>query len=702
MPFNFNSNGTACSAPGLPTDPQTTPPVKLDNRSDTPARKPVVGIYGLPGSGKTFLLNQLKHELGEEGFEFYEGSEMIDSVVPGGLDSFQRLEESEKVQWRQLAIDQVRLDRTKSVRLAVIAGHFMFWPEDEEAGRPVYTQNDLETFTHVIYLDTPEEIVWRRRQGDRTRDRPSVSLNHLEKWQQTEKTQLRDLCRNHSILFSLVSQQPMLLNKVSMLLRDFQTHTEGYNLSLAGRKLDDVVGASQAELETILVLDADRTLTAVDTGMLFWQKLSSSQPVAKSCPLKALFSSTLGYSYTAFRQATLLYEEAADDGEFESICQEVASAVTMYPEFVTLLKLVAKENHIGAVVVSCGLRRVWEKVLEREGLSRRIKVIGGGRIADGFVVTGAVKAALVARLQNIHQCYVWAFGDSPLDLEMLSKADQAVVVVGDEKTRSETMDLDLFKIIHDGGLSARQVVFPSNSTPRLNTNMLPLIRLTDQEFVESILRHRSRQAGIQVHHATERNGAKLLMTAMRDAEVSGPALRESHRRVGQYLATELLTCVVGIEAYPIRHVQGHHTSGFRLLNERKTTIVALMRGGEPMAFGINDIFPLAMFVHASRPEDIKLCHLRGQSSVVLVDSVVNNGATIVQFEQHVRILDPTVRVVVVAGVVQEASVSEGSPIRELARRTKLDIIALRMSENKFTGRGTTDTGNRLFHTTHVP
>src|ERR1700709_2413871 len=109
--------------------------------------------------------------------------------------------------------------------------------------------------------------------------------------------------------------------------------------------------------------------------MLFWEKMSRSQPAEKDCPLKRLFSSSLGYSYTAFRQATLLYEEIADDEEFDAICQEVASAVIVHPEFVSLLQLVAREKHVGAMIVSCGLRRVWEKVLEREGLSKTVKVI---------------------------------------------------------------------------------------------------------------------------------------------------------------------------------------------------------------------------------------------------------------------------------------------------------------------------------------
>ncbi len=63
--------------------------------------------------------------------------------------------------------------------------------------------------------------------------------------------------------------------------------------------------------------------------------------------------------------------------------------------------------HVSAVVISCGLRHVWDKMLEREGLSKTVKVIGGGRIADGVVVTAAVKGALVTHIRNTHQMYVW-------------------------------------------------------------------------------------------------------------------------------------------------------------------------------------------------------------------------------------------------------------------------------------------------------
>ncbi|KAF2183747.1 hypothetical protein K469DRAFT_582257 [Zopfia rhizophila CBS 207.26] len=689
--------------PDPTADHQLNESTAPETRSASNDKAVVVGLYGVPGSGKTFLLNQLKPELGQEHFTFYEGSEMIAAVVPGGLDAFQKLEEHEKMPWRQLAIDTIGKECADSGRVAVVTGHFMFWSEEEEAGRPVYTQNDLNTFTHILYLDAPAEVVAQRRLDDTERSRPSTSVAHIYKWQRAEEVQLRRLCSHHGILFSRVFPHPTLLSKVSTLLRDFRHHTEKYNLSHAESRLDEALVTSEGQLETVLVMDADKTLAAEDTGALFWKMVSNSRRSGdEECTLKTLFSSPLGYSYTAFRQAALLYEETADDEEFDALCQDVASAVTMHPEFVSLLQLVAEQEHIGVVVVSCGLRRVWDKVLEREGLSKAVKVIGGGRIADGFVVTAAVKAALVSRLRDVHQMYVWAFGDSVLDLDMLAKADQAIVVVGEEQTRSKAIDAPLMNAIDNNGLRAHQTLLPSNASPLGDTTKLPLIQLTEHAFVDSVLCRRSRHAGLQVLHATDRNAAKLLMTPTRDSTVAGPNLRKAHHRVGWYLATEFLADVIGVEEYPIPHVQGHHTSGYRLFHEQQTLIVALMRGGEAMAFGVNDAFPLANFIHASRPDDITLHHLRGQLTVVLVDSVVNSGKTVVQFVQHVRNLHATIRIVVVASVVQAQSVSGGSLAQALARHAKLSLVALRLSDNKFTGRGSTDTGNRLFNTTHLP
>lgn len=669
--------------------------------SQVDTKPTVIGVYGLPGSGKSFLLNQLKRKLGNADFVYFEGSEKIASLVPGGLEAFHQLSELRKSALRQRAIDEIGRESAVSGRTAVAAGHFMFWPEGQTAGQAVYTPNDLDTFTHIIYLDVPVQVIAQRRLDDKLKKRPSMSADHLRQWKEAEVANLRHLCRQHHILFIRVSEPSTLLCKVSALLQYFQQGiTIESNLARVAARLDDVLSVySRDQLETVLVMDADKTLGADDAGTLFWRTLAESQPdmaAAQGSPLKELFSSRLGYSDVAFHQATLLCEEAADDEQFEALSEAVVSSVRMHPDFIALIRLATDQKHIGALVVTCGLARVWEKVLEREGLSKKVSVIGGGRIADGFVVTAGVKAAVVSHLRNMAGLYVWAFGDSPLDLPMLRDADQAVVVVGDEHIRSSSMDAALYEALQDGSFQARQVLLPSNVQPRLDEDKLPLVRLDDQAFINSIIRRRAR-----ILHGTETNAAKLLMSRMRDASVAGPALREVHRQAGWYLATEFVSRLIGVEEYTISHVQGHQTSGYRLQDEHATSIVALMRGGEPMALGVNDAFPGAMFIHAANVCDIKPHHLDQQRNMILVDSVVNSGKSLTQFINHIRGLHASIRIVVVAGVVQAQAVAQTHDLTKVMRRYDVSLTTLRLSENKFTGTKTTDTGNRLFNTTHL-
>ncbi|MCJ1408705.1 hypothetical protein MMC19_002780 [Ptychographa xylographoides] len=684
---------------GLPSITSTD----ISYQPATKSKAVVIGIYGVPGSGKSHLLKQLKDVLQDDHFAFYEGSAQIAELVPGGLAAFKKLPEPEMVLWRQRAIDAIATQSAEKGKVAIVTGHLMFWTKGEQAGVPVYTQNDLLTFTHILYLDVPAWKIVQRRENDKERSREVSSIGHLQNWQLTEKNILDRLCSQYQILLSHVSDSlgTPVLDKVLRLTQDARSHTEAGNLSRVEGVVDKVVATYQGRLETMLVFDADKTLAAEDTGKMFWEIIHKLQSVVDVVsPLDLLFSSSLKYSYTAFRQATWLYENATNDQEFDDICTEVAAAVTMYPEFLSLLQVVGRQKHVGAVVVTCGLRRVWEKVLERYGLSQTVAVIGGGRIADGIVVTATVKGSLVKRLRNAHHFHVWAFGDSPLDMNMLCEAHKAVIVVGTEHTRSKTMETELSDAIGNGDLSAQQVLLPSMGAPRLDTTRLPVIQLTDPEFVESLLSHRHNH--LQFLHAMHKPAAKLLATSMRDAHVAGPALRRAHGRVGFYLATEYLTDLIGLEECPIKHVLGHSTSGYRLFHESQTIIVALMRGGEPMAFGVNKAFPEAMFLHADEPEDIKLDHLQGITTVILVDSVVNSGKTVVDFVKQVRKLSATIRVVIVAGVVQDqAVVKEGTLDQELGCFRGVSLVALRLSETKFTGTRGTDTGNRLFNTTHL-
>ena len=624
--------------------------------------------------------------------------------MDGGKEAFEATGEVEQARYRGIAIESIGKSSAESGKVAVVAGHLMFWQDHRQTfGESVATPQDWETYTHILYPDVPVNVIARRRFSDRQRKRGHLSPERLQEWQDLEKDNLRRLCLEHRVLFSLVPWSEEIADRVAFLLKDFRVHNEEHNRQCALDCLDNAMRDLHGQPKTMLVLDADKTLAPEDTGFLFYERVRESHLwKGQAYPLAKLFKSSFGYTYDAFRQATLMYEEAGgSDEEFGGHCNEIASSVKMYPEFVSLLQYVEQQDNVGAVVVSSGIRQIWEKVLIKENL-KGVAVIAGGRIADGFIVTAAVKEDVIKRLQNKHGTRVRAFGDSHLDLDMLIRANQAVVVVGEETRRSKSMEEHLRQAIEDRGLKARQVVLPSSARPRLSVDKLPLVRLTDPQFVNSIFEYGDGWRGLEFIDATNKTATKLLGTAMRDAKNSGSVLREAHRRVGWYLAVEFLGDVVGIEPQQIAHVQGRAAYGSRLFHEEETTIVALMRGGEPMAQGVSDAFPLAMFVHAKDPEDIKQHHIDGQVNVILVDSVVNTGKTVVDFVERVRALHATIRIVVVAGVVQDQCVADGGKlVNNFCRQANLTLIGLRTSTTWFVGSRETDTGNRLFNTTHL-
>ncbi|KAI8930907.1 hypothetical protein NX059_011922 [Plenodomus lindquistii] len=665
----------------------------------TPQPKPlIVGLYGISGSGKSHIINKLRIKPGNP-YLIFDGSEMIDRVVPGGLSAFHAMESSARKLVREEAVSNIARECADAGKMGIVAGHYMFW-DDEGSAEPerVGTQKDWGTYTHVVYLKTEPGVVQRYRGGDTSRERTELSVEHLRKWQELEVMELRKLCRQNWVMFATLRvdakmDEEGVLDRFEDFLFNFRrTRTE--EEADVGVEVDAAIASSHM-MKTMLVLDADKTLAPVDTGAMFW---SDEEAVARipEDPHKAVFQSR-GYTREAFQQAMLLHEEFSEE-EFDAICERVASKVDLFPEMEKLLKNVAEDEHVGAMVVTCGLRGVWEKVLERYGCPH-VELIAGGRLDDPYMVTDVTKEYVVGQLhkQNVR---VVAFGDSPLDIPMLEAADEAYVVVCNERVRSNSMNWALTTAINDSRLSAVQVVLPEGCSHRLNLDKIPKVTL-DKAEQQRILH--IKDARDRILHATEKTSAKLLMTPTRDAAYRGPALREAHERVGEYLATEYLSDLLGLEEIEIQHVQGRATSGHRVRDETATLIIPAMRGGEAMAFGVSKVLPRASFVHARNFGDIDLEHFEGRRSILLVDSVVNTGESMVEdFIKPIRAIRPYARIVVVAGVVQANALKDtGAMMQLLEEDVNLYVVALCESQNSYKGQGTTDTGDRLFNTTYM-
>jgi uracil phosphoribosyltransferase len=584
----------------------------------------------------------------------------------------------------------------------------MFWGLDAYPVT-VCTQADLDTFTHIIYLYKPEEILVQQRNGDTTRlDRKPLPAEHLERWQETEVSQLEGDCMHNRIIYTTI-RGANVEEKALRLLEDFQEHDEQENMKRVFKELDDHINAvkNTKELKTVLIFDGDGTLTDKDTGKLFWEKVTPDQ----RDPLKRIFSSPLGYTYTAFRQAMIKYAEVDD---LVNVATNVAGGVCSDKPLHQLLGKIVSSEHAIPIIVTSGLKDIWNKIMENALLKPQPFVFGAsspelcmGRqdtLRQGYVVTPEVKSQIVAHLQEKHGLFVWAFGDGLVDMPMLKQAHRSIVVTRDDPTRSQLMGTALQQAVDQDDLFARQLVFETDTSaayPREElVSVLPAVDLFTRRFDDEMLR--SPPLSERFIEATGKTASQLLCSSTRDRNVSSVALRKAHKRAGWYLAVEYLTHAIGLEKYTIQTVQGKPTNAFRLKEEAKTLIVPLMRGGEPMAMGVSEAFPLATFVHAKVPSDLQAKHLNDQATVILVDWVINTGKGILEFVKHIRRLNSDIRIFIVAGVVQEGATKGVSDlVRALTYCEPNSLVALRLSTTKYTGKGKTDTGHRLFNTTHL-
>jgi uracil phosphoribosyltransferase/adenylate kinase/phosphoserine phosphatase len=720
------------------------PPLASNNSntdSNIAADEPtIIGIYGLPGSGKTTMLKLLKSALTEDhqAFHFIEGSESIKKALPQGvtLETFKFQTEEVKLSVRTKAINDIVDLCREGGKPAIVTGHFIFWDGEGEVSKPVMNDADKKAFTHILYLDVAPEVIWRRREED-NRTRAAMEVGKLEKWQKEEMSGLQDVCRENEILFATAHDH----SEAYGLIRNFTRFNSKDNEEEVAEVLEMSVKAqafrhksmgieefdgneaemiekvkslmksesvSESKMKTMLVIDADKTLAPDDASKLFWEELAKIKPATED-RLKWNFSGPKKYTYTSFRQAGFLYYQV-DYTDFKLACSKVVARIKIRPEFKQLLSEIADSESAGVVVATCGIGSIWREVLQRDVPGKDITVIGCNESIGGYVVTPETKANLVTRLRDDHNMYVCAIGDSHVDIEMLTRADMSFVVVGPEEGRSTSVEPELSKAIKENGLRARQILFPPESTPRLTDEELPKAEFDAASFVKKL----EDSHGLNFVHATGKPAAQLLATDSRNIDIHGLELHRVHRKIGWYLATHYVSKEVGVDPYSMTSVQGKALEGHKLRDESKTLIVPLMRGGEPMARGVWEAFPDAMFLHAKEPTDVQAMHLDGKWTVILVDAVINSGASIVEFVRHIREkLSRQVRIVVVAGVMQEGAISkiveeDGKAVvklgllkTDLVGMGDVTLVALRTSVNAYSGKGPTDTGHRLFNSTHL-
>jgi uracil phosphoribosyltransferase len=289
---------------------------------------------------------------------------------------------------------------------------------------------------------------------------------------------------------------------------------------------------------------------------------------------------------------------------------------------------------------------------------------------------------------------------------MMQESDRSYIVLDDRNNRS------MKEFILEAVLSSNHRIYQISPTEKDDCGFVfhDGIRAASLSGLLDDLRSGSMYSMLDCSSSP---ASQLLATQSRRSDLAGPDLQDIHRRIGVLLSQRLLNEYGDISDLvrpeQFTHVQGSCFLGLST-NIDNMMILPLLRGGEPMSRGVYQCFPNAKLVHYIEGKDnFPQGLLDGVTTVLVVDSVINRGNSIIHVLDELLGTSSTpdtdeakdkassskspLQIFVLTAVTQRnASISLPKAF------PRVRFLTLRISDNQYTGKGGTDTGNRLFGT----
>lgn len=529
-------------------------------------------IYGLPCSGKTYLMQKI------QGARIVHGSAELNRIssLP-----FSELSEADK--------ERVRIEYTEYIAsladdVVISDGHYSFLEDI------VFTEADANIYDVFFYLYCrPETILSRMKDSDKNTQYASVALEVIRQWQLFEIESLRQECHKREKDFYVISDN----NGESAFLEFLSYVEEGFSAFRQAEVIAKKIMSVFPEKGLINLIDGDGTIIQQDSFRF-------------CCNGKTdVFDGDFYTGYQAY-----LFGKENTTVDFQ---QDKIDLVSLNPYFKRILD---SRNY---VVLSSGIGSLWEKIASANGIENVF--------ADTMI--SADTKYYVAKILKRAGYKINAYGNSKIDVYMLKEADNGILCVGERLSKS----------LKDTDLSGINLVYDKK----------PFI-LSDkgEEDVASDISICKSRSGI--------NGARLA---------------SAHYRLGQRIGKEISS----------------------LIPEKDTAILVLERGGRFFGDGIYTSFGGTFYSINPSKENIPSIY---QSRLIVVDSVINTGRSIIGMIDDIKALYPGIDIVIATNVIQEDAV-------HLFEGYKL--FAVRVSSNSFVGinqakqAGKTgpDTADRLFN-----
>ena len=202
-----------------------------------------IGFYGMPTSGKTFVLDKIDF------MEVIVGSKLLRQYDP----DFDKRDEAGREADRR-AVAKIMLSKPEFI----MDGHYAFG--DEVA----FTDEEGEMYDVYLYLYIDPTIL-EARMAASLKNSKYLKFNIAE-WQQKEILGLREYCHSHNKDFYVVDNPPAnCFEDISIIIDFIRSIRDGYSCVSFARTCADKI-LNQSKGSVITLLDGDKTLTIDDTS----------------------------------------------------------------------------------------------------------------------------------------------------------------------------------------------------------------------------------------------------------------------------------------------------------------------------------------------------------------------------------------------------------------------------------------------------
>lgn len=337
-----------------------------------------IGLYGLPGAGKTFLLKKIDF------MDVMYGSDLIREIA-SDFDS--RDEDGKRIVREELASSLLQKDGF------IMDGHYSFGEQ------PAFTDKDGELYDVFVYLYVNPDIIRRRMRNSKKNIR---YLDYeIEKWQQDEIKGLRAYCHQKNKDFYVIDE-PLkgFPEDTEEIIRFIKAVKNGYSCVAYAMECANAILKIEPG-DAVNLTDGDKTIILEDSSYMAFGYTTH------------LFDGNFYSGYQSWRQ-----NEGFEQMEYKQ----------MEKLPIHFNKRIMDRLDCHTYIVTSGYGKVWKHISEYTGFP----------FFYGNQMSAETKLYITKFLQQAGKI-VTAYGDSKNDYYMLKQADKGYLVAKQDGTVSKSL-----------------------------------------------------------------------------------------------------------------------------------------------------------------------------------------------------------------------------------------------------------------------